>query len=104
MAILDHRRQRVSDWPPGEEPAEGGRRPVYRLSLESGLRVLSQFGNYADVLSEGELAARSGLSPSTTHKCVRTLSEFGFLVETRSRRYRLPRRQATIRIRSGRRR
>ncbi|MGN6371505.1 MAG: helix-turn-helix domain-containing protein [Solirubrobacteraceae bacterium] len=77
---------------------------MYPLSLESGLKVLSQFANYADVLSERELAARSGLSPSTTHKCVRTLSEFGFLIETRSRRYRLPRREPTIHIRRGRRR
>lgn len=92
----------MSNWPP-YEPHHEGRRPVYRLSLESGLKVLSQFGNYTDVLSERELAARSGLSPSTTHKCVVTLSAFGFLIETRSRCYRLPRRQPTIHLRRGRR-
>lgn len=93
----------MSDWPPYEEPYNEGRHPRNRLSLESGLKVLSQFGNYGDVLSERELAARSGLSPSTTHKCVVTLSAFGFLIETRSRRYRLPRRQPTIHLRRGRR-
>lgn len=90
----------MTDWPPEEDKV---RRPMYRLSLESGLKVLAQFGNYGDVLSERELAARSGLSPSTTHKCVVTLSAFGFLIETRSRRYRLPRRQPTIHLRRGRR-
>lgn len=93
----------MGDWPPDEESYEEGRRPMYRLSLESGLKVLSQFGGYADVLSERDLAARSGLSPSTTHKCVVTLSAFGFLTETRSRRYRLPQRQPTINLRRGRR-
>lgn len=88
---------------PDDEPYDEGRRPVHRLSLESGLKVLSQFGSYAEVLSERELAARSGLSPSTTHKCVVTLSAFGFLIETRSRRYRLPRRQPTIHLRRSRR-
>lgn len=80
-----------------------GRRPVYRLPLESGLKVLSQFESYTDVLSERELAARSGLSPSTTHKCVTTLSAFGFLIETRNRRYRLPRHPPTIHLRHARR-
>jgi hypothetical protein len=47
----------MSDWPPDEQPHDEGRRPMYRLSLESGLKVLSQFGNYADVLSERELEA-----------------------------------------------
>lgn len=88
---------------PDDEPHDEGRPPVYRLSLESGLKVLSQFGSYADVLSERELAAGSGLSPSTTHKCVVTLSAFGFLIETQSRSYRLPRRQPTIHLRRGRR-
>lgn len=93
----------MSDWPPYEEPYNDERRPRHRLSLESGLKVLSQFGSYADVLSERELAARSGLSPSTTHKSVVTLSAFGFLIETRSRCYRLPRRQPTIHLRRDRR-
>lgn len=93
----------MSDWPPDEEPYNEGHTPRHRLSLESGLKVLSQFGNYVDVLSERELATRTGLSPSTTHKCVVTLSAFGFLVETRSRCYRLPRWQPTIRVQRGRR-
>lgn len=88
---------------PDDEPYDEGRRPVYRLSLESGLKVLSQFGSYSDVLSERELAERTGLSPSKTHRCVVTLSAFGFLIKTRERRYRLPRRQPTIRLRRGRR-
>lgn len=93
----------MSNWQPDQESADESRRPMYRLSLESGLKVLSQFANYADVLSERELAAGSGLSPSTTHKCVVTLSAFGFLIETRNRCYRLPRRQPQINIRRGRR-
>lgn len=85
------------------EPPDKGRPPVYWLSLENGLKVLSQFGNYAEVLSERELATRTGLSPSTTHRCVAMLSAFGFLIETRSRRYFLPRQQPTIHLRRFRR-
>lgn len=66
--------------------------------LEPSLEVLARFTDHSMALSQGDLARLTGLSRSTTHKCVVRLTALGLLAETASRRYCLSDSPLTIRV------
>jgi IclR family pca regulon transcriptional regulator len=72
--------------------AAGGRRhrdPSYSQSLERGLAVLGCFTAQRPVRGIADIASELGMSRSTTHRYVSTLSTLGYLQQERSRKYRL---------------
>jgi DNA-binding transcriptional ArsR family regulator len=65
--------------------------PRLSRSLLLGLRVLACFPTDGAALAVSDVAARLGLSPSTTHRYMTTLLAVGLLEQDpRSRRYRVP--------------
>jgi DNA-binding MarR family transcriptional regulator len=65
--------------------------PRLSRSLLLGLLVLASFPPDGDSLAVTDVAARLGLSPSTTHRYMTTLLTVGLLQQDpRSRRYRVP--------------
>lgn len=64
--------------------------PTLNRSLVRGIEILRAFRPGADLLGNGELAERTGLSRATVSRLVQTLVETGFLSHDRQRRaYRL---------------
>lgn len=64
--------------------------PTLNRSLVRGIEILRAFRPGADLLGNGELAERTGLSRATVSRLVQTLVETGFLSHDRHRRaYRL---------------
>ena len=62
----------------------------YSQSLERGLAILSSFSSARPLLGVSELSRDVGLSRSTTHRYVATLSALGYLQQdAATRRYRL---------------
>src|SRR3954451_5436463 len=62
----------------------------YSQSLERGLAILSSFSSARPLLGVSELSREVGLSRSTTHRYVATLTALGYLQQDpASRRYRL---------------
>ncbi|WP_254715362.1 IclR family transcriptional regulator [Actinomadura sp. NAK00032] len=53
--------------------------PAFSASLERGLRVLSAFTGSRSVLGVADLARAAGLTKSTTHRYVATLTKLGYL-------------------------
>ncbi len=78
---------------PGEDPktADGGvQRGDRNRSLERGIAILRAFKPGADLLGNGELAERTGLSRATVSRLAQTLVDSGMLEHDRRRRaYRL---------------
>jgi IclR family pca regulon transcriptional regulator len=72
------------------------REPRYSQSLERGLAVLRSFTREHRVLGISELADELGMSRSTTHRYVLTLSALGYLEQQTSRKYRLSHRAADV--------
>ncbi len=71
---------------PGEGPSRGDR----NRSLERGIEILRAFKPGADLLGNGELAERTGLSRATVSRLAQTLVDSGMLEHDRRRRaYRL---------------
>ncbi len=69
-----------------EKPSSGDR----NRSLERGVEILRAFRPGADLLGNGELAERTGLSRATVSRLTQTLVDCGLLERDRSRRaYRL---------------
>ena len=69
-----------------EQPSSGDR----NRSLERGVEILRAFRPGADLLGNGELAERTGLSRATVSRLAQTLVDCGMLERDRSRRaYRL---------------
>jgi DNA-binding MarR family transcriptional regulator len=65
--------------------------PRLSRSLLLGLLVLATFPEDGDSLAVTDVAARLGMSPSTTHRYMTTLLAVGLLEQDpRTRRYRLP--------------
>lgn len=65
--------------------------PRLSRSLLLGLLVLAAFPTDGAALAVSDVAARLGLSPSTTHRYMTTLLAVGLLEQDpRSRRYRVP--------------
>jgi predicted transcriptional regulator len=65
--------------------------PRLSRSLLRGLSLLTHFGPDGEPRGIVELAEEVGLSPSTTHRYLATLVEFGLLEQCpKSRKYRLP--------------
>ncbi len=65
--------------------------PRLSRSLLLGLLVLACFPTDGNALAVTDVAARLGLSPSTTHRYMTTLLAVGLLEQDpRSRRYRVP--------------
>ena len=59
-------------------------------SLARGLEVLTHLSGQAECVGVRDLARQLGLSPSITHRLVKTLTEFGFLEQdTATQRYRI---------------
>lgn len=66
-----------------------GRSPANR-SLERGIEILRAFRPGSELLANGELAERTGLSPATVSRLTQTLVGTGMLqLDTRRRAYRL---------------
>ena len=64
--------------------------PVLNRSLERGVEILRAFRPGADLLGNGEIAERTGLSRATVSRLTQTLVETGLLEHDRARRaYRL---------------
>lgn len=81
---------------PIASPEEGWREPVPRLrearysqSLERGLAILECFTPQRPVWGIADLAEELGMSRSTTHRYVLTLTALGHLVQGSHRKYRL---------------
>src|SRR6202142_671425 len=75
-----------------EEPAwsiPGLREPRYSQSLERGLAILACFTPKRPVLGIADLADELGMSRSTTHRYVITLTRLGYLEQGVKRKYRL---------------
>lgn len=76
----------VHDMKVGEEAS----RPDRNRSLERGIEILRAFKPGADLLGNGELAERTGLSRATVSRLAQTLVDSGMLEHDRRRRaYRL---------------
>lgn len=76
----------VHDMKVGEEAS----RPDRNRSLERGIEILRAFKPGADLLGNGELAERTGLSRATVSRLAQTLVDTGMLEHDRRRRaYRL---------------
>jgi DNA-binding IclR family transcriptional regulator len=70
-------------------PTRGGRSPVNR-SLERGVEILRAFRPGSELLGNGELVERTGLSKATVSRLTQTLVGVGLLqVEPSTRAYRL---------------
>jgi IclR family transcriptional regulator, pca regulon regulatory protein len=65
------------------------REPRYSQSLERGLAILASFTPERPVLGIADLADTLGMSPSTTHRYVITLTKLGYLLQGKQRKYRL---------------
>jgi len=64
--------------------------PLLNRSLARGAEVLRAFGSGADLMGNGEIAERTGLSRTTVSRLTQTLVESGFLEHDRGQRaYRL---------------
>jgi DNA-binding IclR family transcriptional regulator len=63
---------------PTKRAARGGKSPANR-SLERGITLLRAFRPGSEILGNGELAERSGLSRSTVSRLTQTLVKTGFL-------------------------
>lgn len=75
---------------PAEDPQEHGVRGDRNRSLERGIDLLRAFRPGADLLGNGELAERTGLSKATVSRLAQTLVDSGMLEHDRRRRaYRL---------------
>jgi IclR family transcriptional regulator, pca regulon regulatory protein len=72
------------------------REPRFSQSLERGLAVLRCFTNGRPVLGISDLATELGMSRSTTHRYVLTLTALGYLEQQASRKYRLSHRAADV--------
>ncbi len=67
-----------------------GLRPARNRSLERGIEILRAFKPGADLLGNGDLAERTGLSRATVSRLAQTLVDSGMLMHDRRRRaYRL---------------
>ncbi len=71
------------------EPVPQLREPRYSQSLERGLAILECFTPERPVWGIADLADELGMSRSTTHRYVLTLSTLGHLVQGSRRKYRL---------------
>ncbi len=65
------------------------REPRYSQSLERGLAIMGCFTPQRPVLGIADIADELGMSRSTTHRYVITLTELGYLEQVASRKYRL---------------
>ena len=65
------------------------REPRYSQSLERGLAILTCFTPERPVLGIADIADELGMSRSTTHRYVITLTQLGYLEQGASRKYRL---------------
>jgi len=75
-----------------ENPAwslPGLREPRYSQSLERGLAILACFTPKRPVLGIADIADELGMSRSTTHRYVLTLTALGYLEQGAQRKYRL---------------
>jgi IclR family pca regulon transcriptional regulator len=75
-----------SEW---REPVPHLREPRYSQSLERGLAILECFTPQRPVRGIADLADELGMSRSTTHRYVLTLTALGYLVQGARRKYRL---------------
>jgi DNA-binding IclR family transcriptional regulator len=77
--------------PPDSAPRRGHHEdPLLNRSLVRGVEILRAFRPGADLLGNGEIAERSGLSRATVSRLTQTLVDTGLLEHDRSRRaYRL---------------
>ena len=71
------------------EPVPRLREPRYAQSLERGLSILECFTPERPVRGIADLAQELGMSRSTTHRYVLTLTALGYLVQGARRKYRL---------------
>lgn len=71
------------------EPVPHLREPRFSQSLERGLAILECFTPERPVRGIADLADELGMSPSTTHRYVLTLTALGYLVQDARRKYRL---------------
>jgi IclR family pca regulon transcriptional regulator len=71
------------------EPIPHLREPRYSQSVERGLAILECFTPERPVLGIADLADELGMSRSTTHRYVLTLTALGYLVQGAQRKYRL---------------
>jgi IclR family transcriptional regulator, pca regulon regulatory protein len=69
--------------------AELFKAPRYSTSLARGLAILACFTPERPVMGIADIADRLGMSRSTTHRYMTTLSELGCLEQGESRKYRL---------------
>ena len=66
------------------------RQSTWSQSLERGLAILSAFGSDRSTIGVSELSRELGLSRSTTHRYIATLTSLGYLQqEAETKRYRL---------------
>ncbi len=66
------------------------RQATWSQSLERGLAILSAFGSDQSTIGVSELSRELGLSRSTTHRYIATLTSLGYLQQdAESKRYRL---------------
>jgi IclR family pca regulon transcriptional regulator len=66
------------------------RRTTWSQSLERGLAILSTFGSDRSTIGVSELSRELGLSRSTTHRYIATLTSLGYLQQdAETKRYRL---------------
>jgi len=65
------------------------REPRYSNSLERGLAILNCFTPKHPVLGNTDIAAKTGMNISTTHRYVTTLLQLGYLEQGANRKYRL---------------
>ena len=75
-----------------DKPAWAGpslREPRYSQSLERGLAILGYFTPARPVLGIADIADGLGMSRSTAHRYVITLTALGYLEQGASRKYRL---------------
>src|SRR6185295_618128 len=78
------------DDPPEERPAGSAGRGDRNRSLERGIEILRAFRPGADLLGNGDIAERTGLSRATVSRLCQTLVEAGMLDhDRRLRAYRL---------------
>ncbi len=63
--------------------------PRFSQSVERGLAILACFTPQSQVLGIADIAAELGMSRSTTHRYVLTLTKLGYLKQDSSRKYRL---------------
>ena len=84
--------KRPSDPSGTEDPARSVpdlREPRYSQSLERGLAILTCFTPECPVLGIADIADELGMSRSTTHRYMSTLTALGYLEQGESRKYRL---------------